>query len=482
MRIKAVMFQLEGVLDQHLPQQVLQTQKVLSYLRGQGLPLGLLCSTIPDAVDQFFKESDWIDSGSFAVIAGPQASSGQRSHFHPLPQAADELDCKPDHVLFVAADKAGLAAADKVGFHTVLVGKDIETAGHESEFQIPQLKDLIAIARQGLPLPSGKLPNDLLREFLGQLVFEDASIIINPGVGEDIAAVDVGPEEVLVLKSDPITFATDSIGQYAVLVNANDIATAGATPRWMLTTLLLPCGTTPSEIKQIVMELKAFCGQWGITLCGGHTEITDAVTRTVIAGTMAGTVARENLIDKRNMQPGDRVLLTKAVAVEGTAIIAREFNQRLERSGMTKSEIYRCQGFLANISILKEAEIAAGYNETTAMHDVTEGGLATALAELSAAGMHKIRVEKDRIPIYPETEKICSLLGIHPLGLIGSGSLLICCSKNSSDHLMAAIKTKGIEVSCIGEVLGKGNGIEAIENRQAVTWPQFEVDEIATLF
>ena len=131
MRIKAVMFQLEGVLDHHLPQQVMQAQNVLSYLRDQGLPLGLLCSTIPDAVDQFFKESDWIDSGSFAVIAGPQASSGQRSHFHPLPQAVDELDCKPDHVLFVAADKTGLAAADKVGF-TVLVGKDIETAGHES--------------------------------------------------------------------------------------------------------------------------------------------------------------------------------------------------------------------------------------------------------------------------------------------------------------------------------------------------------------
>ena len=122
-----------------------------------------------------------------------------------------------------------------------------------------------ALVRLGIPLPPGKLPNDLLREFLNQFVFDDPSILVNPGVGEDTAAINVESEEVLVLKSDPITFATDSIGQYAVLINANDIATSGARPRWLLTTLLFPCGITPSGIQHVFDELKETCRRWDIT-------------------------------------------------------------------------------------------------------------------------------------------------------------------------------------------------------------------------
>jgi hydrogenase maturation factor len=153
------------------------------------------------------------------------------------------------------------------------------------------------------------------------------SVIVGPSVGEDTAAVDIDGDPVLVLKSDPITFATESIGRYAVLVNANDLATAGAEARWMLATLLLPCGFSripgPRRVRRPSCRLP---GASRITLCGGHTEITDAVRRPVVVGMMAGTVAREDLIRKaRGWQPGDRVLVTKGVAVEGTAIIAAEF-------------------------------------------------------------------------------------------------------------------------------------------------------------
>ena len=166
----------------------------------------------------------------------------------------------------------------------------------DDRFRVGDLPQLNRLIRMGVPLPAGKLPNDLLQELLDEFTFEDPALLINPGVGEDIAAVDVAQEEVLVLKSDPITFATDAIGHYAVLVNANDIATAGALPRWLLTTLLFPVGSTPSLISSIVSELREFCRTWGITLCGGHTEITDAVTRPVVCGMMAGTCpqARSN--------------------------------------------------------------------------------------------------------------------------------------------------------------------------------------------
>jgi hydrogenase maturation factor len=197
---------------------------------------------------------------------------------------------------------------------------------------------------------------------------------------------------------------------------------------------------------------------------------------------LAGTVAKSDLIDKRNMRPGDRVLLTKAVAVEGTSIIAREFRKRLKDLGMSETEIEKCRQFLSNISIIDEAKIAGRSAGVSAMHDITEGGLATALKELSIAGSFKIRVDMDRIPVYSETEKICRLLDIDPIGLIGSGSLLICCGKDYVEILMDDIRAAGIDVICIGKVLKAGRGIEALSKAGPVEWPSFEVDEITRLF
>jgi hydrogenase maturation factor len=267
-----------------------------------------------------------------------------------------------------------------------------------------------------------------------------------------------------------------------VLVNANDIVTSGAEPRWLLTTMLLPCGITPAGIQSLVHELRDFCRQWHITLCGGHTEITDAVTRPVIVGMMAGTVRRSDLIEKCNVRPGDRLLLTKAVAVEGTAIIAREFHRRLREGGMTERDIDVCRDFLNRIAIIPEARIAARNAGTSAMHDVTEGGLATALEELSIACGHRLHIDSDRIPVYPETRRICDMLGIDPLGLIGSGSLLICCAPEKSDDLRSEIEDAGIKVADIGEVLPGADGIDATDRNGAVSWPHFEVDEITRLF
>jgi hydrogenase expression/formation protein HypE len=458
--------------------------EIIHYLVGKGLGLAAVSGRSRQSVQKMMKKISGISTGDFDTIISREELLAQKMGADPIALAAEKMKLPLDRILVVTGDSMLSDDSRQRGALTVLLDPSTQSGNDpgRGEFHISRLDELKNIVRMGIPLPPGKLPNDLLREFLNQFVFDDSSIIINPGVGEDIAAVDVAPEEVLVLKSDPITFATDSIGQYAVLINANDIATSGAKPRWLLTTLLFPCGITPWEIRKVIDELKVFCRRWDITLCGGHTEITDAVSRPVVTGMMAGTVARRNLIDKRNMAPGDRVLLTKAVAVEGTAIIAREFGDRLKRLGMSDSEIDGCRQFLTNISIITEAGIAAGSKATSGMHDVTEGGLATALEELGIAGGYQIKVDLDRIPVFPQTRKICSLLGINPLGLIGSGSLLICCRESVCESLMAAIRMEGIDVTCIGEVAEEGRGIIAEKNKRPASWPKFETDEITRLF
>lgn len=331
------------------------------------------------------------------------------------------------------------------------------------------------------PLLQGKVPNEVLEKFLGKIP-SDPSVLIPPRVGEDSAAVDIEDEEVLILKSDPITFASDSVGYYTVLINANDIACSGARPRWLLTTLLLPPGTSGNRVLDIMEELNTVCCKWNITLCGGHSELTDAVNRPVVIGMLAGTVTRKKLLDKRSMKRSDRILLTKRVAVEGTALIAREFADLLKNRGWIQEDIDRCRDFLDRLSILEEAEIAAGHEGVTAMHDITEGGLSTALSELGIAGGHKIRVNVESVPIFPETRKICDTVGLDPVGLIGSGSLLICCAPATTDGLIEKITGSGIEVACIGEVLEPGTGIEAFNEDVPVDWPRFDTDEITRLF
>jgi hydrogenase maturation factor len=134
------------------------------------------------------------------------------------------------------------------------------------------------------------------------------------------------------------------------------------------------------------------------------------------------------------------------------------------------------------ISILPEAAVARRMTNVTAMHDVTEGGIAAAIYELSCAGGHQLDIHLDRIPVLPVTDRVCRLLDVDPLGLIGSGSLLIVCRPDSAEALMAAIGAEGIPVAWIGEVSAPGQGVRAHHNGERVSWPEFEVDEITRLF
>ena len=467
-------------------------EDLIRYLRAKDLRLGIISRNSRASIERAFKNFDKVSPADFDVILARDDTVNPKPDPEGILQAARSLNIAVDQTIIVGDFIFDIQAGKAAGAVTVFLDnhldnhpdnhKDAAKKPVPCDYRIPHLDALKKIVRMALPLPAGKFPNDLLEQFFDRFTFEDPSILIHPGVGEDTAAVDVSKEEVLVLKSDPITFATDAIGQYAVLVNANDIATAGAKPRWLLTTLLFPCESTGAEILQTMQELQDICRQWNITLCGGHTEITDAVTRPVIVGMLTGTVLKKNLVDKRNIQTGDQVLLTKAIAVEGTAIIAREFGGRLKHLGMTETDIETCKQFLSQISILKEAQIAAGVDGVSAMHDITEGGLATALNEMSVAGRHRIKVDMNRIPIFPQTEKISRLMGIDPMGLIGSGSLLICCRKNDTDRLIKQIQDAGIKVACIGEVMESGQGIEAERIGRPVPWPSFEVDEITRLF
>jgi len=229
-------------------------------------------------------------------------------------------------------------------------------------------------------LPGGKLPPDLLAAVLAPLTPRDGRVRVGPRVGEDAAVIDLG-DRLLVAAADPITFATDEIGRYVVAVNANDVAVRGATPRWLLATVLLPRGTTPDDVRALMADLAAACRALTVDLIGGHTEVTDAVTRPLVAGTMLGEVQPDCLVTTGGARPGDALVLGGALAIEGTAVLAREAAPTLRARGVPADTLDRARALLdtPGISIVAMARAVCDAVRPHALHDTTEGGLATAL-------------------------------------------------------------------------------------------------------
>ncbi|MGD9494725.1 MAG: AIR synthase family protein [Armatimonadota bacterium] len=336
------------------------------------------------------------------------------------------------------------------------------------------------------PLPVGKLDADLLGELLGELHSDDPAVVVGPGIGRDVTVLAwEGEGKYLIAKTDPITFATDEIGHYAVSVNANDVATSGGVPRWFLATLLLPDDGSDKELaRTIFAQIDGACRETGITLVGGHTEVTYDLSRPIVVGFMLGEVGRGELVTSGGAQVGDRILLTKGVAVEGTALIAREKGEQLRARGFDEESVARAANFLhaPGICVLPEARVAVAAGEVHAMHDPTEGGLATGLHELAIASGVGVEVALEDIPILPETASFCAALGLEPLGLMASGSLLIAAPAGDAQAIAGAIRAEGIDCAQIGEVVAPERGVKM---RRGLAWcdlPRYDQDEIAKLF
>jgi hydrogenase expression/formation protein HypE len=333
-------------------------------------------------------------------------------------------------------------------------------------------------------LKPGKLPPDLLQRLLTSYTNEDPRVIVGPAVGEDAAIIAMG-ERYLIAKSDPITFATDAIGYYAVVVNANDIATRGGQPKWFLATLLLPERTTSETlVESIFAQISQACKSFGITLVGGHTEVTYGLDRPILAGHMLGEVAPEALVTTAGAQVGDVLLLTKGICLEGASIIAREREIDLRRRGVSAILIRQAKNFLfePGIGVVRDAQIAIGAGRVHAMHDPTEGGLAMAIHELATAARVGVVIEQHRIPILEEASLLCQVYGLDPLGTIASGALLIASPPEHAVRIQQALQMSHIGCAVIGRIVPPSEGVLLDDGKALLPLPQFVQDELAKLF
>lgn len=331
----------------------------------------------------------------------------------------------------------------------------------------------------------GKLdPRQLERLVLGRFVHRRSDVLVHAALGEDSAVIDFG-DEVCVISTDPITGVATGAGRLAVHVSCNDVAANCAYPIGVQVVLLLPEDAEETLITQLMDEVEHGCEELGIEVLGGHTEITSRVTAPLVVLTAVGRAPKNRYVTSAGARPGDAVVVTKGIGIEGTAILANEWADTIRQASKEKdpqisrdaldSLLKRASSFFEELSAVREGIAAASFG-VSAMHDITEGGLYGALYEMAAACGFGFRVEKAKIPVRPETLSICDYLGLDPLGLISSGTMLITCPDGVG--LVAHLEDVGVPAFIIGEVLEQEDSVIVLRNGETQPLPRLAEDEL----
>jgi hydrogenase expression/formation protein HypE len=295
---------------------------------------------------------------------------------------------------------------------------------------------------------TGKLDPEALATVLAATGADDVAVEAGAAYGEDAAAIDLsGAASTLVVAADPLSLAADAVGELAVHVACNDVAASGADPRWLTHTLFLP-DDDPERLETVAEQVDATASDLGVAIVGGHTEVLPSLERPLCSMTALGTTDR--FVSSGGAEPGDRLLLTKGAGIEATAILATDFRDECAEAGVAAETLDSAAAFIEEVSVVDDA--AAVRDAATAMHDPTEGGLLTALVETASASEAVLAVERDRVPVRPETRACCGALGVDPLATFGSGALLAAVPPERVDEATDALDAAGVGSGVIGEV------------------------------
>lgn len=314
----------------------------------------------------------------------------------------------------------------------------------------------------------GKVPENVLkRSILKQIHTKREEVLIGADVGEDCAILAFEEDEAFVMSTDPITGTTQDVGRLAVQITANDIASAGAEPVAIMISALFPADITEEEIRDMMKQVEETCAELHIQVCGGHTEVTDAVNRPVLTATGVGKVKKDRILRTGGAKPGQDVVVSKWIGLEGTSILARE-RENLLLQKFPAYLVEEAKGFDRFLSVVPEAATAIK-SGVRAMHDVTEGGIFGALWELAESSGVGLEIDLKKIPVKQETIEICNLLDINPYELISSGAMLM--TADNGYDLVRALEKDGIHASVIGKVMNGNDRVVINEEERRFLEP-----------
>ena len=291
----------------------------------------------------------------------------------------------------------------------------------------------------------GKIPITVLNSTVLKMTGAASPLLKTPPkAGLDFAAIRL-KDGFMVVSADPITGISEDIGYFAVKVSANDVATSGNKPQFAELVVLLPERSTVADVAKIARQIHEAAKESGITIVGGHTEVTPTLHHPIVAVTVFSFV--KEYVTSGGAKDGDAIVMTKTAGLEGTAELLRKkgvFPRPLDLA--TTSEASR---MIRSVDITREAVAGFRTGRVHAMHDCTEGGVLGAVYEMSVASGVGFRLLEGAVPVAPLTRKVCGKLSLDPLKLIGSGSLLLAVAKGSEAAVKRALSPT--RVTKIGE-------------------------------
>jgi hydrogenase expression/formation protein HypE len=314
---------------------------------------------------------------------------------------------------------------------------------------------------------------DLVFTHLGK---RDPDLILGPGIGQDACLIRFG-DRILVAATDPITGSIEDAGWLSVHVNANDIATFGVAPRWFLNSIMLPETSDEDDLAKIMQQIHRAAASLGISVAGGHTEITQGLDRPIIAGFMLGLTEPGKYVTSSGARSGDAIIMTKTAAIEGTAILASEGRGYLSEiigEGLVENAVQ----IRDSISVVEEGIAAFQTGYVTAMHDPTEGGIVGGLHEMCDASGVGFKVDLESIPLHPATTAICDTLGVNWLNLISSGCMLITCSSTHAEEVVHAIEENGLQATIIGRIVDDSTTRLLVEDDESKPVERYGTDAL----
>lgn len=311
----------------------------------------------------------------------------------------------------------------------------------------------------------GKLTNpELIECVLSVIKRRRKEVIVPSSLAQDCASFEI--EDRILISTDPITGADEDVGALAIKINVNDVSAAGGEPVLAVLTVLAPPHATLEQIKKVMSQAEREAERSNLEIVGGHTEFTDAVNKIIVNATVIGRTKKH--ITANSAHAGDSIIITKTVGIEGTSILASDCAKKLEQF-LTKEELERAIEMGKSISIAKEAAIARQF-DVSAMHDITEGGIFGAIAEMAESAGVGATIDVKSVRVHDVTKKICATLHTDVYRLISSGSLII--SAKDPTRVLEALDSSGIPAAKIGEFTSEkaiiadfGDRIEYLETR-----------------
>ncbi|MHB8567362.1 MAG: AIR synthase family protein, partial [Nitrososphaerales archaeon] len=330
----------------------------------------------------------------------------------------------------------------------------------------------------------GKVP----RYFFEKIIYPKLGsprpeVLVGPSSGVDTSVIRLSQNQVLIATTDPISLIPElgpsDSAWMSVNLLANDLATSSFKPQYLMLDFNLPPTMSHGVFEEYWNSLSEECSQLGIAIVGGHTGKFDGIDSTVIGSGVMFSTGSAHYLTASGAKVGDSVILTKGAAVSSTGILAKVFADKI-RDKIGQSGLENALSYFRKISAVEDALTAAragvGIGAVTAMHDVTEGGVVSALCELANASSLGLVIDRAKIFVSAETREICSIFGIDPYVSLGEGALVISCHPSKSQEVIESLEHNGTSASIVGELLPVTSGIKFIESGQEVPYTYPVVD------